>query len=709
MNAAQRPNQMRNGRFKIIRPLSKGGMGALYLASESIATGTRKVVIKEMLDYFDSSDPQGLIKAQRRFEAEAITLANLSVPGIPQVFDYFSESGRNYIVMQFIEGQNLEHGLSRSDERGYPIKGKPYPVEHVRRWGMVGCKLLESLAAQNVIHMDIKPANLILDKAGTIWLVDFGTSKAPVAASSGAQAVGQSGLKKSSIYGTLGYAAPEQAAGKPEARSDVFALAATLYHLATDDDPGSHPGKFPLLDRMPVDFSAALKRALALDVRQRISAREFGQALEPRNTRSLGFHWQDGTVSQDSSDLAQAVDNRWEEARTYFSGQAWENWLQDTHRHDLAGLITQIKSQIKDPDLGLDAFLRTINPNLPAPTLQVPITILDAGILPWRSQSTLNLEVRNSGAGALQARLLNAPVGIRAVPDAIAVHHRQTLKLVIDSNSFSPSTSPQIIPLLIDAGGAGRVRIRMRFTIPAPVMQIEPPALELGSVYRGQAVTGVLKLRNAGNSAFRCDVNCQIPGSGVDPVRMDCLPGSEHLINLCIDTRRLGLGLYVGDAIVHAQAGAWEEAQYIQIRLMVSIFMTLWKYSGPILAWAAAGGFLGGFLGWFMATMVGGLDGRVTAPIVGALAGGFLGMFLCVFPAMALGVLGWLNWPAGREGLRRGIMLGALSGALAGGLTGGLLGYIDVAVNLFGILVGGISGATIGVLFEKRLQKRSGG
>ena len=67
MSAAQRPTQMRNGRFSVIRPLSKGGMGALYLATENIATGNRKVVIKEMLDYYDSKDPQGQAKARRRF------------------------------------------------------------------------------------------------------------------------------------------------------------------------------------------------------------------------------------------------------------------------------------------------------------------------------------------------------------------------------------------------------------------------------------------------------------------------------------------------------------------------------------------------------------------------------------------------------------------------------------------------------------------
>jgi serine/threonine protein kinase len=704
MTASQRPNQMRKGRFTIIHPLSQGGMGALYLASETIATGTRKVVIKEMLDYFDSSDPKGQAKAQRRFETEAITLANLSISGIPQVFDYFSEGGRNYIVMQFIEGQNLESGLSRLDDRGYSVKGKPYPVENVRRWGIELCKLLESLAAQNVIHMDIKPANLILDKSGTVWLVDFGTAKAPRSALIGGPAVGPSGLQKSSVYGTLGYAAPEQAAGKPEARSDVYALAATLYHLATDDDPGSHAGKFPQIDRLPADFGAALKRALVLDVHKRYTAHEFGLALEPRNTRSLGFHWQDGTTSQDPADLAAAADSRWEEARAYFSGQAWENWLQDMHRHDLAASLAQIKSQVKDADLGLDTFLRFLSPNLPPAALLVPLTILDAGMLPWRSQRALDVEVLNSGGGVLQARLLNTPIGVRAIPDTLAVHRRQTFKLLIDGNLLSPSPKPLLIPITLDAGAAGRARLRVRVIIPAPVMEIEPPLLDLGSVYRGQAVTGVLNIRNTGNSAFKCEIICQLPDSGVDPGQIDCLPGSEYMVNICVDTRQMGLGLHTSEVIVHAQAGGWEQIQSVEADLQVAVLKTLWKYGGPVLAWAAACGFYGGFLGWFLATLVGSLEGQVSSAAWGGLAGAFLGALLCLLPAMALGGLGFLSAPAGKLGLRAGAILGGLSGALAGGLSGALIGWMGAGVEVFGVLVGGVSGAVLGVLFQRRLK-----
>ena len=716
MTAVQRPQQMRNGRFTLIRPLSKGGMGALYLASETIATGARKVVIKEMLDYFDAADPQGQAKAQRRFEDEAITLANLSVPGIPQIFDYFHEGGRNYIVMQFIEGQNLESGLSRLDDRGYLIKGKPYPVEQVRRWGIEVCRVLESLAVQNVIHMDIKPANLIQDKSGAVWLVDFGTAKAPrtivsnrsmppAAIPGGHAKAGHGSLpQKSSVYGTLGYAAPEQAGGKPESRSDVYALAATLYHLATDDDPGVHPGKFSQIDRLPVDFAAALKGALIPEVRKRANAREFSQALEPRITRPLGFHWRDGTTSQDPFELTSATDTRWEEALTYFSGQAWENWLQDLHRHDLINQLSQIKSQFKNPDMGVDAFLRFLNPGLPAAQFHLPVSVMDAGTLPWLSQRTLDLEIQNKGAGALQIRLLNAPPGIRTVPETTAVHRRGTLKLVIDSSQLSPSPSSQLIPVTLDAGAAGRTRLRLRFTIPAPVIEVAPPALDLGAVYRGQTVCGVLHIRNAGNSAFRCEITCQLPNCGVDPAQLDCSPGSENNVNICLDTRTLSLGNLTSNIIIQAHAGKWEQRLLAPISLDISILKTFWKYGAPVLAWAAAAGFYAGFLGWFLASLVGGLKGRVTSPVIGGLAGTFLGILLCLVPALAAGGLGWLGKPAGKGGLRLGGILGSLTGAVMGGLTGAIVGWIGTGADVFGALVGFVSGAALGVLLQRRLK-----
>lgn len=268
--------QVMNKRYTILRPLGKGGMGALYLAEETIANRPRQVVIKEMIDYFDPNNPGEAQKARERFEAEAGTLVSLNFANIPQIFEYFSEGGRNYIVMQYIEGSNFETGLTHEDDQGHLFSGKPYPAEQVRQWGIQISKILEYLASKNMVHMDIKPANLILDRAGNIWLVDFGTAKGPRTPQGG----GQVGMKKTSIFGTEGYAPPEQYKGQYETRSDIHALAATLYHLATDDDPGTHPFKFPRLSQLPENLRDGLQGALVTDVNQRITATQFRQILE---------------------------------------------------------------------------------------------------------------------------------------------------------------------------------------------------------------------------------------------------------------------------------------------------------------------------------------------------------------------------------------------------------------------------------------------
>ena len=240
---ALQPGQtMKGGTYRIVQPLDKGGMGALYLA-EDVGAFNRLCVIKEMLDYFD--DPynlQEIAKARQRFEDEARVLATLKHSGIPDIYTFFSEQGRNYIVMQFVEGENLEQRLTREG---------PQKREDVARWGVQVCKVLEYLAWMQpnpVVHHDIKPANLILDKnSGEVRLVDFGTAKARLTLQPG----GKVGLQKSSIYGTVGYAPPEQYLGRSEPRSDVYALAATMYHLLTGDDPRDHPFNFPQLAGLP--------------------------------------------------------------------------------------------------------------------------------------------------------------------------------------------------------------------------------------------------------------------------------------------------------------------------------------------------------------------------------------------------------------------------------------------------------------------------
>ena len=269
-----------DGTYRILRLLGKGGMGAVYLAANTKAFD-RPCVVKEVIEYYDPTDPEARRKALQRFEDEARTLATLKHSGIPDVYAYFSKNGHNYLVMEYIAGTDLSEGLTRR-KNGRTIQGGPQPVEDVIQYVIEISSVLTYLGQQQppVIHNDIKPANIILDKnTRHAVLVDFGTAKTRYTA---AQA-GKPGRQESSVFGTIGYAAPELYEGKAEPRSDVFALAATAYHLLTDDDPRAHPFKFPKMDAIPQPLRQVLADALALDVQERLSASQLRSRLQSRS------------------------------------------------------------------------------------------------------------------------------------------------------------------------------------------------------------------------------------------------------------------------------------------------------------------------------------------------------------------------------------------------------------------------------------------
>ncbi|MBK7219553.1 MAG: serine/threonine protein kinase [Candidatus Promineofilum sp.] len=254
-------------RYRIVRLVGQGGFGAVYRAWDMSLS--QPVALKENND--------GGVESQRQFEREAKLLAGLRHPNLPRVGDHFSVPGQGqYLVMDFIEGKSLGDLLA---ERGGPL-----PEAEVLPWIRQVCDGLEYLHSRTppVIHRDIKPDNIIISPDGRAVLVDFGISKefAPGKGTTiGAKAV------------TPGYSPPEQyASGKTDARSDVYALGATLYTLLTGQVPPEGPnlssGAAVLSPPQQINraisnnVSAAVEAAMATTISRRLgSAGAFSQAL----------------------------------------------------------------------------------------------------------------------------------------------------------------------------------------------------------------------------------------------------------------------------------------------------------------------------------------------------------------------------------------------------------------------------------------------
>ncbi len=430
-----------NGRYAIQRVLSRGGMGAIYLATDRSAFD-RPVVLKAMLDYFDPDNPQELQAAHQRFLEEARTLAALRHPAIPQIYSYFQDGSRSYIVMEYIAGRDLEQGLTHYDNAcGQLLSGQPYPQAEVLRWGVALCKVLEYLASRQphpVIHHDIKPANLLLDlESGAIRLVDFGTAKTRLLV----QNNGNVGMQQSSLYGTHGYAAPEQYRGQSEPRSDIYALAATLYHLATDDDPSAHPFSFPQLDSMGM-LGNVLRPALHLEVEQRPSATHLREQLENllnlAGARTLTAP--DGTKLNDMPTLVGWCEQNWNEARSWLHSDLpnqIEIWWGQTK---LAEELRTLLAQPLDHNIHLDAALAMLDPldyGQCRPQISIGAAELDFGRLDINGRRNHTLTLANQGRRFVRFTV-DHPPWVSVAPTVVGTRNLNT---PFDWQSLVPGTS----------------------------------------------------------------------------------------------------------------------------------------------------------------------------------------------------------------------------------------------------------------------------
>ena len=217
------PESIINGRFKIIRVLDRGGMGEIFLAEDNNSQG--KVAIKSI--------GSGLLSnrdAHVRFRREAQAVSRLIHPNICAIYETARENEREYIVLEYVDGVTLDQLQ----------KMKPLALSQIVDIALQVAEGMIAAQAQHIVHLDIKPGNIMIDKRGRVKILDFGLAEfRPRKTADRKTRRPEPGLgEKGIVMGTASYVSPEQIEGQdPDGRSDIFSFGVVLYELLERENP----------------------------------------------------------------------------------------------------------------------------------------------------------------------------------------------------------------------------------------------------------------------------------------------------------------------------------------------------------------------------------------------------------------------------------------------------------------------------------------
>ena len=230
-----------DGKYKILNKVGQGGMSVVYLAMNEKANKqwAVKEVRKDGIKDFEVVK-QGLV-------AETDILKKLSHPNLPSIIDVIDTDESFIIIMDYIQGNSLNKALEEFGAQ---------PQENVIAWAKQLTDVLGYLHSRTpaIIYRDMKPANIMLKPDGNVTLIDFGT----------AREYKEKNLADTTCLGTVGYAAPEQfgGMGQTDARTDIYCLGATLYHLVTGMNPCEPPYEIKPIREINPSLSAGLERII---------------------------------------------------------------------------------------------------------------------------------------------------------------------------------------------------------------------------------------------------------------------------------------------------------------------------------------------------------------------------------------------------------------------------------------------------------------
>ncbi|MFO1244264.1 MAG: serine/threonine-protein kinase [Ramlibacter sp.] len=288
------------GRYDLVRVLGKGAMGIVYEGRDPNLD--RRVAIKTVK--VENLSEEAAAEYEARFRTEARSAARLQHPNIVSVYDSDRDGDIAFLVMEFIQGDDLKHHLDR---------GERYSLEQVLKIIRDLLSALDYAHKQGIVHRDIKPANLLIEPGGRVKLTDFGVARI--------QDSGEATRTQGSMVGTLKYMSPEQVQGqKIDSRADLFSVGVVLYQLLTDRRPFDGDNDFSIIHqiightpqppsaynaRLPAALDGVVARALAKDREQRFStARDFATALQSAIRRA-----EDATVVPPADPMRKPVED----------------------------------------------------------------------------------------------------------------------------------------------------------------------------------------------------------------------------------------------------------------------------------------------------------------------------------------------------------------------------------------------------------------
>lgn len=580
-------------RYVITRKLGEGGMGRVYLAEDSNLYG-KQCVVKEMLPYYTSEEEKA--EAERFFLREVKLLASLRHPGIPQISDHFIIGDHYYYVMEFVEGETLA-------ERAARLGGR-LPEREALEYLKQIADVLAYIASrpEPVVHRDIKPDNLIIDQVtGQVKLVDFGLAKAKL----GVQTVGQ----KSSVMGTPGYAPPEQYQGQTEARSDVYALGATMHHMLSGQDPRNAPMPFQfaplrsLVAGISPQAESLVAGMLEFNVAGRPTAAQLKQAVESgslihrtppptdpsRMAAGLPLTFRSGAISNTVDELIQNCENFWDDGAYHLYRGDLASWLQAQGRGDLAQICQTIRQRVAERDVGLEQFLQSARPSIGLPVLGLGATSLDFGVVDKENRQSIELEIRNDGRGYLYGSIRSLVDWLRVRPNRVGCRAggKQIIHIDMDPRGLNVGPLSAAALEIQTNGGNANLLAQLEITWP-PKLAVSPMSFNLGEILleeRGRQLHAEITIRNAGGGVLQGEVQSDdawlmIPGGA----QFSLSSGQSHVVQVIADSAALPAYQSVAGALtVRSTAGE------VQVAAKTGIKKAQYDLGPRLLRW---GGYL---------------------------------------------------------------------------------------------------------------------